>query len=78
MIGVYEPGPYRCEYSACRLSMPSTLALKFAVAMKDSSLGIRTEKTSREPFSVPIVNTENEAGWDVWYSASAAAIFIGW
>ena len=35
-------------------------------------------KTGCDPFSEPMVNSENGAGLEVWYSASAAAIFIGW
>ena len=35
-------------------------------------------KTGFDPFSEPMVSSENGAGVDVWYSASAAAIFIGW
>ena len=30
-----------------------------------------------EPSSEPTVRSENGAGWEVSYSASAAAIFIG-
>ena len=48
------------------------------MARKDSSRGRVIWKTGREPFSEPMVNSENGAGWAVWYSASAAAIFIGW
>ena len=48
------------------------------MARKESSRGSVISKTGREPLSVPMVNSENGAGWVVWYSASAAAIFIGW
>ena len=58
--------------------MPCTWPLKFPVARKDSSRGSLIAKTSLEPFRLPMVNSENDAGLAVWYSASAAAIFIGW
>ena len=41
--------------------------------MNDSTPGTRTLQTSFDPSSEPIVNSENEAGWEVLYSASAAA-----
>ncbi len=57
--------------------MPSTLPLNEPVARKDSTRGTRIENVSLLPFRLPIVNSENEAGLLVLYSASAAAIFIG-
>ncbi len=38
---------------------------------------MRMDQISWPPLSEPMVKTEKEAGCDVWYSASAAAIFIG-
>src|ERR1700760_5046 len=60
------------------LSMPSTRPPKLPVARKDSTPGILIAKTCLDPFSVPMVNSENDAGLLVCHSASAAAIFIGW
>ena len=57
--------------------MPSTLPSKVPVARNESRYGIRIEKTSSDPSSVPIVKIENDAGCSVFHSASAAAIFIG-
>src|SRR5579859_3716009 len=58
--------------------MPCTCPEKLPVARNDSSLGTVISKMGLEPLRVPMVRIENEAGCDVWYSASAAAIFIGW
>ena len=57
--------------------MPSTLPFGSPVASIDRPCGMRTLHTSCDPLSVPTVNTENDAGCEVSYSASAAAIFIG-
>ena len=42
--------------------MPSTSPLKSPVARKERRYGIRIEKTSSDPSSVPIVKIENDAG----------------
>src|SRR5256885_2020928 len=77
MFGLYEPGPYSCSYASCSELMPFTSPPKCPVARNDSRYGTLIEKISFDPSSVPTVNTENDAGFSVSYSASAAAIFIG-
>ena len=57
--------------------MPSTTPFQSPVAMSDSTFGTRRLHTSADPSSVPMVNSENDAGPEVSHSASAAAIFIG-
>src|SRR6476619_8382689 len=59
--------------------MPLTPPSNLPVARKDSSPGTVTENFSWVPSSEPTVKSENGASWAAdWYSASAAAIFMGW
>ncbi len=69
---------YSSVYCACRSLIPSTCAVKLPVDSHDSRYGILMENSSVVPSGVPRVKMENDAGASVEYSASAAAIFIGW
>ena len=73
------PGPYCACSSALTWLSPSTVPLKLLVARNESSPGISIEKLGSGSLwlNPPIWNSENEALFSVFHSASAEAIFIG-